>query len=840
MYIDDEELRGLYKTSSAEHVQAIESALMQLEKQPQNTAVIKDLLRSAHTLKGDSRMLGVEDVETLVHQIEECLMPIEKGRVLMTDELSDRLYLGLDTIKQLAHTAVTGEPNDVNMFYVLASLMGDGAATPEPKIKTLDPLAPQKKAVRSFDPAPVLLDLPVAGWIDVVGEAALFDEPIVGTAHRSIAPQIVREPVAPSAASPLQASFLELAAELFPPDDSTLPELEQGAVFNDFTLIAGTENARDSYDFNTGTENLAFSIADEFASIGSFASDDEFGALPELTFDDGLEIVAKDLFSSFDDTLIPDSSNFSTSEATLIVDLPEIPPTPIVPAPVSKEPSAIDYQIETIRVEAKQLDILMGQTGEINVINQQISSRLADLEAIVEFWDEGSRDYQALQTLLTQVPAQSPLRQYLGRCDLQWQQMGSLISKFKKAIGSDSSRLDLVSSALELGVTKLRLLPLATIFNLFPRMVRDLAKNQSKEINFTIEGGELLLDKRLLEEIKDPLMHILRNAIDHGIEAPTERQQQGKLPAANLTIRVRQSGNQTTIEILDDGRGLDIKRIKAKAIAKGIHTEAELANMSIEAIQSLIFAAGFSTRDRVTELSGRGVGLDIVRTNVERLKGSVTVSSMLNRGCTFSIQLSHTIGSSQVMMVEVRDAIYAIPVEFVDRMLLLNKAEIFAIGGKPTAKIDGNTVTVAWLADILALPAIAPNFPGEVARANKYRLLSAPPVGTTTTRPTGRSHSRSAVSDDRGAPSRPQKCPPSHWLDNFGHWGSVFGTQSPRAIHHEYGWQITIASSNYRRPHARLASSCTENPVSRRLNGDSDAAAADSECGAGYQVTTAN
>ena len=725
MYIDDEELRGLYKTSSAEHVQAIESALMQLEKQPQNTDVIKDLLRSAHTLKGDSRMLGVEDVETLVHQIEECLMPIlqgrgsanEKGQALMTDELSDRLYLGLDTIKQLAHTAVTGEPNNVNMFYVLASLMGDGAATPEPKITTLAPLATQEKAVRSFDPSPVLLDLPVPGWIDVVGEAALFDEPIVGTAHRSIAPQIVSEPVAPSTASPLQASFLELAAELFPPDDSTLPELEQGAVFSDFTLIASTENATDSFDLNTGTENLAFSIADEFASIGSFAGDDEFGALPELTFDDGLEIVAdKDLFSSFDDTLIPDSSNFSTSAATLSVDLPEILPTPIVLAPVSKEPSAIDYQIETIRVEARQLDILMGQTGEINVINQQISSRLADLEAIVEFWDEGSRDYQAIQTLLTQVPAQSPLRQYLGRCDRQWQQMGSLISKFKKAIGSDSSRLDLVSSALDLGVTKLRLLPLATIFNLFPRMVRDLAKNQSKEINFTIEGGDLLLDKRLLEEIKDPLMHILRNAIDHGIEPPTERQQQGKLPAANLTIRVRQSGNQTTIEILDDGRGLDIKRIKAKAIAKGLHTEAELANMSIEAIQSLIFAAGFSTRDRVTELSGRGVGLDIVRTNVERLKGSVTVSSMLNRGCTFSIQLSHTIGSSQVMMVEVRDAIYAIPVEFVDRMLLLNKAEIFAIGGTPTAKIDGKTVTVAWLADILALPAIAPNSPGEVAR----------------------------------------------------------------------------------------------------------------------------
>ena len=296
--------------------------------------------------------------------------------------------------------------------------------------------------------------------------------------------------------------------------------------------------------------------------------------------------------------------------------------------------------------------------------------------------------------------------------------MGALISKFQKSIDSDSSRLDVVTSALESGVKKLRLLPLATIFNLFPRMVRDLAKTQSKEINFTIEGGDLLLDKRLLEEIKDPLMHLLRNAIDHGIETPAERQQSGKAAAANLTIQVRQTGSQTTIEILDDGRGLDIQRIKATAIDRGLHTSAELAQMSIERIQSLIFASGFSTRKRVTELSGRGVGLDIVRTNVERIKGSVEVESSPHKGCTFRLSLDRAIGSSQVMMVDIRDQTYAIPVEFVERMLLVDKAEIFALGGIATTQINGQTITVAWLADLLDLPAVAPNFPGEVTRTS--------------------------------------------------------------------------------------------------------------------------
>jgi two-component system, chemotaxis family, sensor kinase CheA len=214
------------------------------------------------------------------------------------------------------------------------------------------------------------------------------------------------------------------------------------------------------------------------------------------------------------------------------------------------------------------------------------------------------------------------------------------------------------------------------------------------------------------------LMHLLRNAIDHGIETPTERQQNGKLPAATLMIQVRQTGSQTTIEILDDGRGLDLQRIKATAIKRGLHTKAELDSMSVERIQSLIFASGFSTRTRVTELSGRGVGLDIVRTNIERVKGSVDVESTPDRGCTFRIVLSHAIGSSQVMMVDVRDQTYAIPVEFVDRMLLVNKAEIFALGGTPTTQINGQTITVAWLADLLSLPAIAPNSPGEIARTS--------------------------------------------------------------------------------------------------------------------------
>ena len=738
MFIEDEELRDLYRTSAPEHIQAIESALMQLEKQPQNQVVLKDLLRSAHTLKGDSRMLGVEDVETIVHQIEECLIPIEKGGS-MTAALCDRLYSALDTIKLLTHTAVTGEPNDVNMFFVLATLMGDGEVMLPPAVAAPRQVSPEIMSGGLFDLDPVELNLdldPSNGWMTLSNEESVFDTPsdiwireenpsdlpVADVAEfDSIDPVDATVPVV----SPLQASFLELAAELFAAD-STLPKLEPEAAFNDFELVPGTTPTAELEP--DSDLDLSFLDGDDFTLIpSSFDVGTAVGVGMETKI--GVRGASLEENREIFDDFVFDNFETVTNESPT-VELPQ-EPQPLVETPVAVKPPApaqplvvpaptiSDSQIETVRVEARQLDALMGQSGEINVINQQITSRLLDLNTMIELWESSSRDDRQIQILLQQLPAQSALHQQLSRSHQQWQQMGELVTKFKKAIGSDSSRLDLVTTALESGVKQLRLMPLSTIFNLFPRMVRDLAKTQSKEINFAIEGGDLLLDKRLLEEIKDPLMHLLRNAIDHGIETPAERQENGKLTAATLMIQVRQTGSQTVIEILDDGRGLDIQRIKATAIKRGLYTKPELDLMSTDKIQSLIFASGFSTRTRVTELSGRGVGLDIVRTNVERIKGSVDVESTPDRGCTFRIVLSHAIGSSQVMIVDVRDRTYAIPVEFVDRMLLVNKADIFALSGTPTVQINGKTTTVAWLADLLSLPAVAPNSPDEVTRASK-------------------------------------------------------------------------------------------------------------------------
>ena len=193
-------------------------------------------------------------------------------------------------------------------------------------------------------------------------------------------------------------------------------------------------------------------------------------------------------------------------------------------------------------------------------------------------------------------------------------------------------RLDFIAEQLESGIRTMRLLPMSTLFGLFPRLVHDLAREQRKEAELVVEGEETVADKRVLEEMKDPLMHMLRNAIGHGIESPEQREQAGKPRSGTIRVKASQTPASIIIEVSDDGRGLDLDEIKRTALKHGMYSEEELAGMSAAQLQSLILVSGFSTTSFVTDVSGRGVGLDVVRNNVERLKGVLQIESCSRQG----------------------------------------------------------------------------------------------------------------------------------------------------------------------------------------------------------------
>jgi two-component system, chemotaxis family, sensor kinase CheA len=579
MYIEDAELRDIYKTATTERLQTLEASLLHLEKNPSDRAQLESFLREAHTLKGDSRMLGVKDVETLIHQMEDLMAAVKRGESVVTSELCDRMYRGIDAVRKLVREAVTGISSGVNTFLVLAELMGaqSGAATPE--------------------------TVPI-------------------------------------------------------------PPLTNGN---------GNENLSDDFLF-----------ADFAAAIDN-------------------------------QTEIP-----STEQTTAINE-----------KPVKSEQTPTAESIDTIRVEATKLDTLMRQAGELSITNLRISRRTSDIEEILRLYEEWSRDTSINHSALRQLdPKFKQVQDYWKRAETRLEKLGNLVSSLKAAATEDSASLESISKNLESGIQNLRLLPLSTVFNVFPRMVRDLARHVGKQVKLELEGVETRVDKRIIEEIKDPLLHIIRNAIDHGIETPEERQSKGKPSRAIICLKGYQRGDNIIIEVTDDGRGLDLEAIKKTAVRRGIIQEEELANFSTEQIKSLIFTPGFSTRTEVTEISGRGIGLDVVRANVERLKGRIEIESVPNQGCEFRIHLNTNLSTTHVLIAQVNQNPYAIPVESVETMLLLSRQEIFSMEGSQTITFEGQPVSVVWLADLLELPVSTPASPQSANTAARNLSCIILKIGT--------------------------------------------------------------------------------------------------------------
>lgn len=643
MYIQDEELRNVFKIASEEHIQKLEEDFLFLEKNPQDRAHLEEALREAHTLKGDARMLGISGVETLTHQVEDLLGSAKRGELELSGKMLDRLYLGLDAIRQLVHEAITDEEARISIFEVLAQLMG-AEIQQEETVSDGDP----------FEDTDIMMN------------------------------------------SPVIAAKVPITVNMMPSEQMQLSNGNSNGNGNGHkngnhngVAIAPSPLPK-NLDPNPTLSNLPLPPQ----TPSPYAPETQPARSPEVSF------VKETRSPNASNTSIP-NGNSNNLAATF---------------------SETDkYRIDTIRVDPQKLDALMTQVGELTVTKIRIAQRLTEIEEIISLWEEWSRDTfvsrLALEKngnknadhLLSSDPkthqhtANPKTANFHRRLEERLDRLGNQLNHLRRNTYEDTARLDSIAGDLKEGIRTLRLLPLATVFNLFPRMVRDLARQQAKEVELVIEGGETSADKHILEEIKDPLMHLIRNAIDHGIELPSEREKAGKPRVATIHLRGFQNARSIIIEVSDDGRGLNVDQIRHAAIQRGIYREDELASMSIAQIQNLIFASGFSTRLAVTPISGRGVGLDVVRTNIERLKGDVWVESIAGQSCLFRMQIDTTLATTHVLIAAVKNTPYALPVEFVQTTRLIPHQDIFSIEGSHTITIDDSPVSVAWLSDLLEL-----------------------------------------------------------------------------------------------------------------------------------------
>ncbi len=316
---------------------------------------------------------------------------------------------------------------------------------------------------------------------------------------------------------------------------------------------------------------------------------------------------------------------------------------------------------QTVRVDVKTLDSLMNMVEEL-VIDR---SRISQINRVLE-------------------------TKYAG-------------DQLIRDLGQTSGHVIKVINELQQDIMQVRMVPIGTLFNSFPRLVRDLAQKQGKKVEFTMEGLETELDRSIIEQIRDPLIHLLRNAVDHGIEPPERRLDAGKPPVALIRLSAFQEGGHIVISIEDDGKGIDVGAVKRSAANKGLVSVEETTRLSMTDAVNLIFMPGFSTLEKATDVSGRGVGLDVVKTNIEKLSGSVVTESRPGEGTKFMIVLPLTLAVIQGLLVAVQGTVYVMPLVTVTETLLIDRRDIHTIRGKDVIRLRDSIIPLVSLNDLHGL-----------------------------------------------------------------------------------------------------------------------------------------
>ncbi|MEO5329670.1 MAG: response regulator [Magnetococcus sp. THC-1_WYH] len=535
--IKDRELRNLFRSESTERLEKLESGLLRLEQNPQDSEALQGLLRDAHSLKGAARMLGVADVEKMVHCFEEVLRPCFEGRMVVNRPLADKLNRGLTDIENLIQAAISGEKSTLSVLDAMDRLRG---------------LIPQ-----STKPAPPIIPVP-----------QVTPDPLVPPAvvdHTPHPPLWVAEEVTKS-----------------PPEESLSPE--GGAV------------------------------------VGESVK-----------------------------------------------------------------------RIRTMRVNTHKLDRLLGKVGELLVVRNRVERRLEDVNELIVHWGLLQRQGVAQRHNLedTERPLESVDRGLEG---------------LRRELFEDSTMLERVAGELEEGIWDLRLMSLFDLFRMFPRMVREMSRQQGKEVRLMQEGMETTVDKHIVETLKDPLTHLVRNALDHGLETPGERQTAGKPPQATLWLKGRSFTDRVEIEVADDGKGLNTEAIYAKAKEENLLHEDDTPALSDTRLITILCTPGFTTAKCITDISGRGIGMNVVRAHVEQLNGQLRLINQPGHGCRFILSIPNVLSSTAVFIVALGQHRFVIPMESVQLVRRVQLDSIFQLDGRDTLELDDKPVAVTSLERLLGLP----------------------------------------------------------------------------------------------------------------------------------------
>jgi two-component system chemotaxis sensor kinase CheA len=707
-YLDpnNEELLKDFFSEAQMQVETLEQNILVLENEGGNKDAVDEIFRAAHTLKGGSATVEMMELSHFTHMVEDVLDAIRSDQLAINEDVVDTLLAAIDIIKAMLEQRMNG------------AVYQEDTSQMEARLEAMIPESAKGK--KGSSKAKAAAPRPAA------------PQPAVSQSVPAAAPAA---PQPASAASPEGLSEADIQ-ELKESVDSGMPIYQVSVNFDESSLM-NTVGGIQVYAVLKGLGTILKTQPD-FEQL----YEDEF--FPTVNYYIASAKSAEDLqkcVTISDVTLsstVTDIQAITPAQPVPQTAVPVSPPAPVPapspgPVPASPAPAAAvpaspqggpaPTKASTedakkagkeagsiLRVDSKRIDDLLNLVSE-TVITKATFNQINNLfnEAVNELHNLEGQYREKVKELFDSLPeyleniqegrSVKDVRKEIG------EQFGDLFTlfdgfetNFKTNVGkfrSTSQNLGRITGELQEGVMRIRMVPISQIFSRFPRLVRDLSKSLDKKINLVIEGEETELDKSVIEDLLDPIMHSVRNSVDHGIESKAERLAAGKNEEGRVLLKASNEGNMIIIEIADDGKGIDVEAVKAKAIEKGIINPNKVLS-DVEAY-NLIFEPGFSTAKQITSISGRGVGLDVVRRSIEKLNGTVTVSSGKGKGTKFTIKLPLTLAIIQGLLVRVGPEIYSIPITSVIESLRIKPDEIKMIDNYEVFNIRNDVISLLRL-----------------------------------------------------------------------------------------------------------------------------------------------
>ncbi len=649
----------IFIDETREHLQNLNEQLLVLEKEPENSDTINEIFRAAHSLKGMAGTMGYKRMQRLTHDMENVFSEIRNGKMKAGAALVDVLFRGLDALENyldnIINTQDEGTEDNQDIIDGLQKLLEEGLGGESDGEKEKQPEAPAPAAASAKERKHLVLaehELHAANKAKSDGENVF-----------EIAVYIQESCLLKAARAFLVFKALEDAGDII----KSVPEVQdiEDEKFDfEFSLVLLTKKTRPEIEQMILNVSEIKEVLVEDADLSAPSVEVTHTAQEQVT-----EAPANNNKESSE----TEAASSAGAAATAVAPAPKeaaaqtVAASPAKETETKKEPpkttakaNAKPVVNRSVRVDIEKLDDLMNLVSELIIAKNGLTSINDDSQTM----RDGNFNEQI---------------EYLER----------------------------ITTSLHQSVMKVRMVPIESVVNRFPRMIRDLSKKLGKKMELYMTGEDTELDRTVIDEIGDPLMHLLRNAADHGLETNEERVRLGKPEVGSIFLDAYQEGNNVVIEVRDDGAGIDVEKVKNKALNKGTITEEQAAIMSDKEIIDLLFRPSFSTAEVISDVSGRGVGLDVVKTKIETLGGSIETKTALGEGSNFIIRLPLTLAIIQALMVEIGKEKYAIPLGSIVTLEDVPISDVKYVRNKEVINLRGSVIPLMRMARVLDVEPVA-------------------------------------------------------------------------------------------------------------------------------------